>query len=57
MPIMPGRLISAAVTACNGLELDPRQFLNELAPDDHPEILTDPETARAYAMALAGRLA
>jgi hypothetical protein len=53
---LPGALISAANNACDGLRLDPRQFLTELEPDDHNDILTDPEQARAYAMALAGRL-
>jgi len=53
---LPGRLISAAVTACKGLMVDPHQFLAELSPDDHPEIITDPEQARAFAESLAGRL-
>ena len=49
-------LFDVAVTACDGLRLDPRQFLNELQPEDHNEIITDPEQARAYAVSLAGRL-
>jgi hypothetical protein len=50
-------LFDIAVTACDGLPLDPRRFITELHPDDHPEIMADPETARAYAISLAGRLA
>lgn len=53
---MPGRLIAAAFTACDGLKLDPRQFLAELTPDDHYEIMTDSEQARVFAVSLAGRL-
>ena len=54
---LPGRLISVAISACNGLRLDPRQYLGELHPDDRDEIMTDSAIAGAFANALACRLA
>jgi hypothetical protein len=53
---LPGALISAAITACDGLKLEPRRLLEELDPADHQDIMADPETARAFAESLAGRL-
>ena len=53
---LPKGLKQAAMTACSGLKVTPGQFLAELDPADHPEIITDPEQARAYAVSLAGRL-
>ena len=53
---LPKRLKQAAMAACTGLKVTPGQFLAELDPADHPEIITDPEQARAYAVALDGRL-
>jgi hypothetical protein len=53
---LPGTLVSAAVTACKGLMVDPHQFLAELSPDDHHEIVTDAEQASAFAESLSGRL-
>ena len=50
------RMVTAAFTACNGLELDPHKYLIELDPIDYHDILTDPELARAFAVSLAGRL-
>ena len=51
---LPGALISAAVTACDGLKLAPRRFLDELAPDDHNEIMTDPETGKGLCRIAGG---
>ena len=53
---LPKGLKQAAIAACTGLKVSPGQFLAELDPADHPEIITDPEQARAYAESLAGRL-
>jgi hypothetical protein len=50
-------MIDAAISACDGLTLEARRFLRDLHPDDQHEILTDPETARAFAESLAARLA
>ena len=53
---LPKGLKQAAMAACSGLKVTPGQFLAELDPADHPEIITDPEQARAFAVALDGRL-
>ena len=53
---LPKGLKQAAMVACSGLKVTPGQFLAELDPDDHHEILTDAEQARAFAESLAGRL-
>ena len=45
------------MVACTGSEVSHGQYLAELDAADYSDILADPETARAYAMALAGRLA
>lgn len=44
------------ITACDGLRLNPRRFLAALAPDDHDDVITDPELARAFAKSLEARL-
>ena len=54
--IAVGLAFWSLMTACTGLKVSPGQFLAELDPADHPEIITDPEQARAYAVALDGRL-
>ena len=53
----PKGLRQAAVTACADLKVTPARFLDALSPDDHDEIMVDPETARAFAESLARRLA
>jgi putative DNA primase/helicase len=52
----PKGLKQAAMVTCTGLKVTPGQFLAGLDPADYHDILTDPETARAYAVSLAGRL-
>ena len=45
------------MTACADLKVTPARFLDAFSPDDHDEIMGDPETARAFAESLARRLA
>jgi hypothetical protein len=50
-------MMDTAISACDGLTPEPRRFLRDLHPDEQHEILTDPETARAFTESLSARLA